>query len=223
MRWSAGVLVLCAFLVACGGGAGNSSKPPVNIPPTTPSISSLSQTSGILGTPVAIIGGGFGSAQGSSSVAFNGTTASVVSWSDANIVAEVPAGATTGDVVVTANSLVSNGVAFTIGAPPASAKVYVFKPPAAGSSSLATIYANADGASVQIPWSADNADPTLGGWETTSPTDSSASAGYSWTNFDNVINTQLGFGAASVIPILIPVQDEGATANTFSPNYISTA
>jgi hypothetical protein len=49
-----------------------------------------------------------------STITFNGVAAAPVSWSDTSIVAPVPAGATTGNVVVTAGGLASNGVLFTV-------------------------------------------------------------------------------------------------------------
>jgi hypothetical protein len=56
-------------------------------------------------------------------VRFNGTTATPTSWSATSIVVPVPAGATTGNVVVTVGGLASNGVAFTINRPPTLAVV----------------------------------------------------------------------------------------------------
>jgi RHS repeat-associated protein len=83
-----------------------------------PSITTLSPTSGTIGALVTITGSGFGSPQGTSTVNFNGTTAtSITSWSDTQIKATVPTGATSGSVVVTASDLQSNGVAFTVIAP----------------------------------------------------------------------------------------------------------
>jgi hypothetical protein len=64
---------------------------------------------------VTISGAGFGSSPGS--VAFNGTTSTPASWSNVQIVAPVPAGASTGDVIVTANGQQSNGLLFTTNAP----------------------------------------------------------------------------------------------------------
>jgi IPT/TIG domain-containing protein len=83
-----------------------------------PSITSLSPTSGAIGTAVTITGTNFGATQGTSTVRFNGTTATPTTWSNTSIVAPVPSGATTGSVVVTANSLPSNGVTFTVTTPP---------------------------------------------------------------------------------------------------------
>ena len=79
----------------------------------TPNITSLSPTSGPVGTVVTIGGTNFGSATGA--VNFNGTAAPVTSWSGSSIVVTVPAGATSGNVVVTAaTSVSSNGVNFTV-------------------------------------------------------------------------------------------------------------
>jgi hypothetical protein len=79
-----------------------------------PSITSLSPVSGTVGTAVTITGSNFGSTQGTSTVRFNGTTATPTNWSSASIVVPVPAGATTGNVVVTVNGVASNGQTFTV-------------------------------------------------------------------------------------------------------------
>ena len=65
-----------------------------------------------------ITGTNFGATQGTSTVTFNGTTATPTSWSATSIVVPVPAGATTGNVVVTVGGLASNGVSFTVTVPP---------------------------------------------------------------------------------------------------------
>ena len=84
-----------------------------------PSITSLSPTSGAVGASVTITGTSFGSTQGTSTVKFNGTTATTIgSWSATSIVATVPTGATTGNVVVTVGGNASNGVSFTVVAAP---------------------------------------------------------------------------------------------------------
>src|SRR5262249_5445177 len=56
----------------------------------------------------------FGATQGTSTVTFNGTTATPTSWSATSIVAPVPAGATTGPVAVTVGGVPSNGANFTV-------------------------------------------------------------------------------------------------------------
>jgi RHS repeat-associated protein len=79
-----------------------------------PTISSLSPTSGAVGTLVTISGSNFGSSQGGSSVTFNGVTASVTTWGSSSIKATVPSTATTGNVVVTVGGVASNGKSFTV-------------------------------------------------------------------------------------------------------------
>jgi WD40 repeat protein len=81
-----------------------------------PEIVSLLPDSGSVGTEVTISGSAFGSTQGT--VTFNGVNASINSWTDTQIVAVVPAGAVTGEVVVhSANGSDSNGAAFTVTIP----------------------------------------------------------------------------------------------------------
>jgi hypothetical protein len=77
-------------------------------------VTSLTPTSGPVGQAVTISGTGFGGSQGSSTVTFNGVTATVSAWSDTSITAAAPTGATTGPVVVTVNGQASNGVIFTV-------------------------------------------------------------------------------------------------------------
>jgi hypothetical protein len=64
--------------------------------------------------PVVVYGSNFGATQGSSTVKFNGTTATPTEWTDTRITAPVPAGATTGNLVVTVANQPSNGVPFTL-------------------------------------------------------------------------------------------------------------
>ena len=82
---------------------------------SNPSITSLSPTSGAVGTAVTITGTNFGSTQSTSTVSFNGTRAAVTSWSATSIGTSVPTGAMTGNVVVTVTGVASNSVAFTVG------------------------------------------------------------------------------------------------------------
>jgi hypothetical protein len=86
---------------------------------SVPTVSNINPTSGAVGTQVTIMGSNFGSTQGSSTVTFNGTTAtSITSWSSTQIVAVVPAGATTGAVEVKVNGAAnSNAPIFTVGLP----------------------------------------------------------------------------------------------------------
>jgi len=99
-------------VVTVGGVASNGIAFTVTL--AAPNISSLNVTSGPVGTSVTITGTNFGATQGSSTVTFNGTAGTPTSWSGTVIVVPVPSGATTGNVVVTAGGVASNGVAFTV-------------------------------------------------------------------------------------------------------------
>ena len=98
-------------VVTVGSQASNSTAFTIVLAPV---VTSLSQTSGAVGITVTVDGTSFGATQGSSLVAFNGTSAAVTSWSATVIVATVPAGATTGNVVVTVFGTASNASAFTV-------------------------------------------------------------------------------------------------------------
>src|SRR5581483_10168825 len=81
----------------------------------TAGIRGLSPEIGPVGTVVTISGAGFGAAQGiTGTVTFNGTVATPATWSDGAIQAAVPAGATTGPVVVTIAGVASNRLPFNV-------------------------------------------------------------------------------------------------------------
>src|SRR6266853_624041 len=98
-------------VTAAGGVASNGSSFTV-VPP--PSITTLSPTSGAVGAEVAVAGTNFGATQGSGSVSFNGTTSTPTSWSASSISVPVPSGATTGNILVRASGVASNGTSFTV-------------------------------------------------------------------------------------------------------------
>src|SRR5580704_2735849 len=90
---------------------------PFTVPVVTPpSLTSLTPTSGAVGTSVTIAGTNLGASQGTSTVTFNGTAAAPTSWGATSIVVPVPAAATTGMVVVTVGGAASNGISFTVNA-----------------------------------------------------------------------------------------------------------
>lgn len=80
----------------------------------SPTITSLSPTADDWGTPVTITGTNFGTTQGTSTVKFNGTVATVTSWTNTIILVSAPTGSTTGSVVVTVGGIASNGLLFTV-------------------------------------------------------------------------------------------------------------
>lgn len=81
-----------------------------------PVITSLSKNSGKPGDLITINGTKFGNLRSEGSVKFNGTPAAEINnWSDQRIDLRVPAGASTGDVIVTVKGEESNKVKFEIG------------------------------------------------------------------------------------------------------------
>jgi len=80
----------------------------------TPNIVSLSPNAGAVGDAVTLAGKNFGDIEGVSTVTFHNTAATPTSWSATTVEVTVPAGATTGNVVVTANGMTSNGVSFSV-------------------------------------------------------------------------------------------------------------
>lgn len=104
-----------------GGGNGQQWRQVIVAFPITalpPVIATLSETSGFIGDTVTITGSNFGATQGSSTVTFNGVPVIPSFWSNTSLIITVPIGTTTGNVVVTTVGGSSNGVLFTVVAPP---------------------------------------------------------------------------------------------------------
>jgi RHS repeat-associated protein len=80
----------------------------------SPTITSISPTSGPVGAVVAITGTNFGTTQGSSTVSLNGTSAPVMGWSATTVVALVPSGATSGTFSVTVSSHTATSPSFSV-------------------------------------------------------------------------------------------------------------
>jgi RHS repeat-associated protein len=95
-------------------------NPPVA---TEPSITGATPNIGVPGASVIISGENFGSAQGPSTVTFNGMTATPTYWSATMIEAPVPSGATSGNIVITVGGQSSNGMPFTVSQAPNIASV----------------------------------------------------------------------------------------------------
>ena len=83
-----------------------------------PSIGTVSPALGAVGTVVTVRGADFGppigAAQGASTVSFNGMVGVPAYWSGTEVRAAVPAGVTSGLVVVTVNGAASHGIRFTV-------------------------------------------------------------------------------------------------------------
>jgi RHS repeat-associated protein len=79
------------------------------------SVSSVSPSSGPVGTTVTVTGNGFGSTQSDSVLTFDGASdATIVSWNNTQIVAVVPVDASTGPVTVTVANVTADGPSFQI-------------------------------------------------------------------------------------------------------------
>src|SRR5262249_1437818 len=87
-------------VVTVGGQASNGVSFAVTVPPLLPNITSLTPTSGPVGTVVTISRATFRATQGGSTVRCNGRVATATGWRASSITAPVPPGATTGSVVV---------------------------------------------------------------------------------------------------------------------------
>lgn len=79
-----------------------------------PLITSITPTSGTVGTAVTITGKNFGAAQRNGLVKFNNLLATVSSWNNTTINATIPSGATTGPVTVIVDGIFSNGFDFSV-------------------------------------------------------------------------------------------------------------
>jgi IPT/TIG domain-containing protein len=103
--------------VTVSGVASNSVKFAIGSAPIGPKITALSPPLGPSNTSVTISGSNFGPKQNTSSVTFEGKSAQVTKWAATSISAKVPAGATTGKVIVTVSGASSNPLTFTLELP----------------------------------------------------------------------------------------------------------
>ncbi|MEE4116078.1 MAG: IPT/TIG domain-containing protein [Marinilabiliaceae bacterium] len=81
----------------------------------TPTITAISLELVMAGDEVTITGTNFSATPADNTVSFNGTTATVTASTETSITTTVPDGATTGEITVSVNGKVSNGVAFLYG------------------------------------------------------------------------------------------------------------
>jgi hypothetical protein len=94
------LLIAVTALAACGGGGDEVIDP--NLP--TPSITGLSVSVANAGDTVEIYGLNFGLTQGSGSASCNGTDFTITTWTETKITTTVPAGMTSGIVMVRQNT-----------------------------------------------------------------------------------------------------------------------
>src|SRR5262249_49664436 len=93
---------------------GSNSNGVIFVTPGPPNIASLSPDAGLVGSTVTINGSNFGASQGTSTVTFGSVAATPVSWSTSQIVVNVPAGAPTSNVTVTASGITGTAAFFTV-------------------------------------------------------------------------------------------------------------
>ncbi|WP_425235414.1 IPT/TIG domain-containing protein [Ulvibacterium sp.] len=111
-----GVLTVIALGLVISCSSDGDDGPTVNEEPEiqSPTISGISPSSGVVGTEVTISGTNFSSTGSQNEVEFNGITATVKSASATQLVVDVPADATTGQVSVTVNGRTAVGASFTV-------------------------------------------------------------------------------------------------------------
>ncbi len=168
-----------------------------------PQISGLTPGSGPVGTLVTIVGSGFGTSQGTSTVTFSGTTASPTVWTVNSITVTVPNGVAAGgnNVVVTVSGNASNSVTFT--AVPAITNV---SPPSGGIGIPVTITGTSFG-TVQA-----SSTLTIGGV---------APSITSWSDTKIVATVPTGLAAGSV-NIVVTVNGQTSNNGTFNVTPVIT-
>ena len=82
--------------------------------PAAPTLTSISSTSGKVGSTVTLSGTGFSTTLSQNIVKFNGVVATVMNATSTSLTVTVPAEATSGDVTVTVNGKTSAGVHFDV-------------------------------------------------------------------------------------------------------------
>ena len=170
-----------------------------------PSLASLNPASGGVGTPVTITGSNFGANQSSvnGTVTFNGVSAApATNWSATSIVVNVPFGATTGPVVVTANGMASNGLNFTVLPTPS---IGSLNPASGGARTQVTI----TGANFGANQSSVNGTVTFNG--------ASAGPATNWSATSIVVNVPNGAWTGPVVVTVNGVASNGVTFTWIGP------
>jgi hypothetical protein len=186
--------------------------------PSGPTIASLVPTSGPVGTSVTVSGTNFGPAQGSSTIAFNGMTATPSSWGTTRIVVPVPTGATTGNVTVTVVNQLSNAASFIVSTP--SPTLSGLSPPSGRVGTSVTIAGANFGASQgtsTVAFHGSVVTPTS--WTPTSitaPVPSLATSGNVYVTVAGQPSNGLSFAVTPIITSLTPTSGTAGTSVTIA-------
>ena len=201
-------------VVTVGGVASNGVSFTVTVP--APSITTLSQTSGPVGTSVIIAGANFGAAQGTSTVTFNGMTGKPASWSGTSITVPVPSGATTGNVVVTVSGVASNGVSFTVTVPaPSITTLSQTSGPVGTSVIIAGANFGATQGTSTVTFNGTAGTPTIwSGTSITVPVPSGATTGNVVVTVGGVASNGMSFTVTAPLPVITSSDTASGTVGT---------
>ena len=123
--WLGLALACAALTLGCGGGG----NPPAPTPTPVPAITSLSLSSGPVGTPITLVGTHL---TGTSAVKLSGTSATFTVINDSQVTTSVPSGATSGTFTLTTPGGTATSPAFTVTATPGARTFWVNDLDAAG-------------------------------------------------------------------------------------------
>jgi hypothetical protein len=193
---------------------------------SAPTISYTNPVNGPVGTSIKIVGNNFGSTQGSGTIAFNGTTATPTSWSNTQIVAPVPAGATTGPIVVTVGGVAGNHINFTVGTPPTISYTNPVNGPVGTSITIVGTYFGSTQGSSTITFNATTATPTS--WSNTqivAPVPAGATTGPIIVTVGGVVSNHVNFtvGTPPTISYTNPIDGPVGTTVTIAGSYFGSA
>jgi hypothetical protein len=157
-----------------------------------PVITGVSPGSATIGTPISLTGTSFGDLQGSSTITFNGVTASPSTWSNTSITVPVPVGASNGLIAVTINGFTANKVYFYI-----LPQILNLQPQAGAVGSPVTITGNGFGQTQNVVSGVtfNGVSATIGSWSDTSIT---ATVPQSATSGNVVVTNPTGFASNGV-------------------------
>jgi uncharacterized protein (TIGR03437 family) len=193
---------------------------------SAPTISYTNPVNGPVGTSIKIVGNNFGSTHSSSTIAFNGATATPTSWSNTQIVAPVPTGATTGPIVVTVGGTASNHVNFTVGTPPTIAYTNPVNGPAGASVTIVGTYFGSTQGSSALTFNGTSATPTS--WSSTQivvPVPSGATTGPTVVTVGGVASNHVNFtvGTPPTISYTNSIDGPIGTSINIVGNYFGSA